>query len=404
MIDLSPVKKYLCGKGVSFGPTVNSVVLAPVFSQLPDNLYRPGQFIAEGSLDFAFSQFFINETKYYKILLKEWFDLLRIGANLVILYKPNAVLGADQLLSTIEVLFDTSCKVVKDLRQYEGNILIVKKLNNSKRVDGEMGSWTFGIITGGGRPQLVKDFIKSVVRQKIPNCEVIVSGKWSEDLGSEVTILDQSEAAACGHITRMKNAVCEFARNENIMIVHDRVVLVDGWYEGMKLYGNTFEALTCVGVDEHGARAGDWITLGGPRGTVYSVGSLDYADWDENVYIMGAVTILKKSIWKEVPWNEIIYWNQGEDIALTFDLRDKGYIARLNPYASTRMSNWRHGLFPPHAKDAKRLGSKQGMYVRRTIWFLLRVTDSVQLVRKWREFIFNKFIEKSRFKSFVVKN
>src|SRR3989344_4882265 len=114
MIDLSPVKKYLCGKGVSFGPTVNSVVSAPVFSQMPDNLYRPGQFVTEGSLDFAFSQFFINETKYYKILLKEWFDLLKIGASLVILYKPNAVLDADQLLSTVKVLFGTSCKVAKD--------------------------------------------------------------------------------------------------------------------------------------------------------------------------------------------------------------------------------------------------------------------------------------------------
>jgi len=395
------LEKYLKGSGLDVSEVPEYSLLIPHFYQVPSNLYRPSQFFSSGSLDFVYSKD-VATTKFYKILLKEWFDLIRKGGYLVLCTQPKDLLSCEELSPLIKDLFGNTAVILSQGKEGSVEFLVIKKLSRSKRLLGNINSWTFGIITGGSRPENVASFVESVRRQKVPNYEVIISGKWKESFGKDTRVVNQTRAANKGHITKMKNVLCKEAKYENIILVHDRVVLKDTWFEGMKLYGNSFELLACPQLDYQGNRAGDWLTLGGPIDTPYNAGALEYDDWDENVYVSGTITVLKRSVWKEKPWDEKVFWNKGEDIKLTFDLRDKGYIARFNPYSEAIVTNWRHGSFPLHERNLYKLGRKKKMLFRRFLWFFLRVTNNNSYVVAAREFVFKKFVERSALRRFIV--
>lgn len=389
------LEKYLKGKGLNVSEIPEHSLLAPHFYQIPSNLYRPAQFFSNNSLDFIYCND-VTATKFYKILLKEWFDLIKVGGTLVLLSCPGNV---------VKTLFGKTAEIIyrKDFK--EENILVVKKKAISKRVLGDIDSWTFGIITGGTRFEEVKAFVKSVRTQKVSNYEIIISGKWEENLGKDVKVLDQSKAASKGHITKMKNEICKLAKYENILIVHDRVILDKNWHKGIKLYGNAFELLAFPQLDAQGKRAGDWLTSGDPFYRVtYKFGMLEYDDWDRFVFVPGTATAIKKSLWKDNRWNENVFWNQAEDVELSLRLEKKGFLSRINPHSILYVNNWRHGNFPLHSRNLYKLGRKQGMYLRRFVWFMLRIIERVPFVSNLEKFVFKKFIDKSKIKVFILNH
>ena len=75
------ITKYLLGKGVDVSrqPILKN---CKHFFIEPNNLYFHKKIAPFESLDFVYSKNLINETKFFRILIKEWFYLCRVGGKI----------------------------------------------------------------------------------------------------------------------------------------------------------------------------------------------------------------------------------------------------------------------------------------------------------------------------------
>lgn len=310
----------------------------------PGNLYKLPPDCYSENCDFVYCRDLINETKYWRILLYEWFSAVREGGYLVIEFKMNKYLDLLALKHEISLLeiFRDSFSFVEEGCVGERVFLAVKKTRSLKKPDDSMNKWTFGIITNGKRKELIKKVIESIRAQKIPKYEIIICGSYFDQIENDMKYINFTEKDEKGWITRKKNLVCENARYENIVVMHDRIILENRWYEGMKKWGNKFDAMTNpIYYSRLKKEIPNWCTTGhayssyAERKLTFIAGTLDYSDWDRYVTILGSLIILKKSIWHSEPWNERLFWGDREDGELSQRQNKKGILIRLNPYAKT---------------------------------------------------------------------
>ncbi|TSC63957.1 MAG: hypothetical protein G01um101493_281, partial [Microgenomates group bacterium Gr01-1014_93] len=112
----------------------------------------------------------------------------------------------------------------------------------------------------------------------------------------------------------------------------------------------------------------------------FGISQLNYNDWDNFVYMGGQVSILKKSIWRQCPWNETRYWGE-EDVELSFRFRDFGYLIRFNEFSSTTALAWRFGKLPSKYYRSEGLIPKD-MLMRRILRFVNRLIFLSPLLKK----------------------
>ncbi len=342
-----------------------------------NQLYHPTGKFGQDSQDIVYSHGNLNTTKFVPIVLKEWFYLLKEGGYLVIDYVPDEACDFKKLekhmwwlwLGKYDILYhgpvkqspqnQTSKKLADFVKatpsqtvmaKEDGTHLrfVCKKIESTKIPGDSIDKWTFGMITKGERNDWIEEIIQAIHKQNIPNYEIIVCGTYHDRKEKNFRYIPFKERDDKGWITKKKNLIVKDAQYENLCIIHDRIVLGDGWFEGIKKYGNCFELL-CVKQTLRGnpnLRTGDWITFGeNDLDLPYGIAKLDYEDWDEQIYVGGMLTTLKKSIAIECPWNETLYWGE-EDVELTFRQRDAGFLPRFNEYSSVEALSWRFGDLP----------------------------------------------------------
>jgi len=332
------------------------------FWEAPINqLYHPTGVFGSDSKDIVYSRDTINSTKFFPILIKEWFYLIKKDGVLIIDYRPNNLLDFQKLEKTMWWLWQLKYDILYHGNNDELNVgnlklprlqkgylrFICKKLETTKIEGDDINKWTFGIITRGDRNEWVEEMISAIRSQKIPEYEIIVCGQYFDRKEKDFKYIEFSDRDSKGWITKKKNLIAREAKYENLCILHDRIVLDKNWFSGMKKYGNAFEVLCIIQtLKNKGIRTGDWLTYGSKILDIpYGISELKYTDWDEYVYMGGQVSILKKSIWRECPWNETRYWGE-EDVELSFRFRDFGHIIRFNEFSSTVALAWRFGKLP----------------------------------------------------------
>lgn len=376
-----PVIYYLEGRGLDTSryPLLKE---AEHYFREPDNLYRYVD--AEGNakpyeqFDFVFNDCLFNETKFFQILIKEWFGLVRIGGHVVFRFTPTQQLSLATSIDEVTRLVAGKGTVLYHECDKSLATIIIKK-HQSIFVDGDdMNKWTFGIITIGNRNEWVEQIIERIRSLQILQYEIIICGKYYDRKESDVRYIHFEEKDDLGWITRKKNLICAVASYENIYVTNDRIIPELGWWEGMKRYGNYFESLGCIQTLKNGQRVGDWMTFGvectKSANTPFTLGLLDYRDWDHWSYVVGSLNIIKKSIWKISPWDENLFWVDAvEDGVFCHELMKKGYLTRFNPYAYTQALTWRHGVLPSYVFNKFRLGRRYGVPLRRFGWACLRI-------------------------------
>lgn len=329
------------------------------------------------SIDLIMSQNLIFQTKYHRILLKEWMNFCKVGGMIIIRFSEKNRKNVVFLLSEIFALFGNDIEVdwTKDKKKIE--IVITKKkpmLDSSDSID----KWTFGIVTRGTKDHWVDNSIRSIEALGIPKYEIIVCGKYDGKYKNKVKCIYFTEKDNLGWITKKKNLIMEAATYDNAVIVHDRIFFDKTWFDGMKRYGNYFDVLSCprpeIGTNMQG---GDWVAIRPDNGWV---GYLDYSDWDENVHIDGGLYIIKKSVWKKVPWNEYLHWNLGEDTELSRRYHKFGVVPRFNPYARCYATEWRHGHLPSFEIDSQKLGRLKLTPLEHTRRFLSPLKPAVMKI------------------------
>ncbi len=359
------MNQFLKGKGIKLKP------------KNIDNLFRLNPKYKQESLDYILLENFLEKKTFAPILLKEVFFILKPKAYLVINYKETDEINFQYMENLLWWLFKGNYNILKHTEANQNHLIIQKKkamFISSDSID----KWTFGIVTNGERNDWVDLIIDSIKQQKIPHYEIIVCGKYKKRSEKNFIHIDFNERPEKGWITKKKNLIAEKAGYENLCIIHDRLVFDPGWYKGMKKYGNAFELLGCIQREKNGARAGDWMTWGGPIKQLYKIVNLDYREWDYYTYLSGQLIIIKKSIFDNVLLDETRYWVNLEDVDFSFRTRDAGFITRFNSYSSFTTLAWRYGSLPEKYDPSK--GLIPDMIVRRTMRLIARTFYKIPVV------------------------
>lgn len=195
--------------------------------------------------------------------------------------------------------------------------------------------WTFGIITDGSVGPRIVRVIRSII-DEVSDAEIIVVGGNKNDLQNEqpVCVADSvyhipfAENVKTAWITRKKNLIAKHSSHDNICIMHDYVSLEPGWLDGYNEFGEDWLACTNKICNTNNIRCIDWAVIfhdawmnppidqqicpehyGPGRLLNYNIHT-----WGRWQYYPGYYFCVKKNILLDIPFDESLGWNQGEDV------------------------------------------------------------------------------------------
>jgi hypothetical protein len=198
-------------------------------------------------------------------------------------------------------------------------------------------SVSFGVITDGRKPANVSRFVESVLRLEglaDISAEVLVCGPpGSIDhlvVGRSQTrlVTQPEEFTTQGWITRKKNQIVEATSGDVVVVAHDRYELAPDFLTELLAYGADFSLLVCRQETLDGRRFPDWVTIG-EQWAFAPVGMMQYGDWEPGAYVNGGVMIARRQVLLDHPWNEMLFWNQAEDVELSRRMFAGGVVPRL---------------------------------------------------------------------------
>lgn len=260
-----------------------------------------------------------------RYIVKELDILLKIGGKFIInsTYTnthANFIRSKSQIKYEFSVSSNAKYKLSK--QNIDKHKLKLEYLKGTQILhqDDSINKWSFGIITNGQKNEQVNSLINSIIKQKIPNYEILICGEFNYTdsvkypiVSLEDVIVDDDIRAP---ITIKKNKIVEKAKYQNLMIMHDRYLLPDDWFLNMKKYGNYFEILTMPNIGPNGGRVNDWGEYLGKPSQIYKEIShlMPYNKWSNGWYSQGGLLIIKKSLYLINKLDARLFWDELEDV------------------------------------------------------------------------------------------
>lgn len=198
--------------------------------------------------------------------------------------------------------------------------------------------FTFGIITDGNHKELVTKVVDSINSQNIPEYQIIIV------TDSMISIIDTNKDTSKNHyvfpydftekdkwITKKKNVITQCAKYNNIVYMHDYIILANYWYDGFKYFGEKYWDICMTQIlNLDKTRYRDWViwadkdyitdpTYNNKPGVESNIIKRMLPPYSynktKNMYVSGAYFIAKKHIMQKFPFDESLVWGQGEDFA-----------------------------------------------------------------------------------------
>src|SRR5690606_29803013 len=111
---------------------------------------------------------------------------------------------------------------------------------------------------------------------------------------------------------------------DHVVVSDDDLVFTPGFAEGLRRFGEGYDAMSVRLLNPDGTRFWDWASTGGTRGAVL----LDYHDTDPCLYVTGGCVILKPTALERVAWTAGRGFYHGEDVDLSRRVRAAGLELR----------------------------------------------------------------------------
>ena len=198
-------------------------------------------------------------------------------------------------------------------------------------------NFTFGIITHDECQNNINAIITSIRNLNIPNYEIIVVGGNNID---NVVHIPFDESIKHSWITKKKNIICEIAKYDNIVLIHDYVKFCDDWYTGFLKFGDDFDICNSKILNNNGIRFRDYTIYPYDINNPFKSRALLPYNYPPSyklskiLYISGTYYIIKKQIALKYPLDERLCWGDGEDVLLTKQLINNNIILKCNPYST----------------------------------------------------------------------
>lgn len=271
----------------------------------------------------------------WKIVLDELIRLLKEHGNLIIRIHDNMIPSLAMLKMFLGRHTGLETKIAFERQDMESGLWTI--VFDIKRMDIEKYSakdWTFAILTGGKKVDNVEKFLKSIRKYEGRNrSEIIIVGPENERYDVyNVRYIDvtQFRDDQYAEISKKKNVIIDSATNSNLMIVHDRYELGGNFFCGFEKYGYDFDFATVTQFTLDGelypgyAANNEYMRFFGQ----IHVTNLNHLY--DNQYLNGGLIILKTHTAKKIKFNDMLMWNQMEDVELSHVLMENGIIPRVN--------------------------------------------------------------------------
>ena len=292
----------------------------------------------------------LGRVKQWPLILDEAVHALADRGRLVLRFTQGPFASVFDFMSTLHERCAGRVRPItsRNWKNQPDTFVLDVELERHQPRLGPRPSITFGVITDGRRPQMVRDFVTSVVSlEGLPTIdhEIVVCGpagcaepEWAGS--SPLRVVEQpSEFAAQGWITRKKNLIVQEARGDVVVVAHDRYRLRADFLSELHAFGSDFTVVACRQETPEGLRFPDWVATGSTW-SWSPVGMLTYGDYEPNQYLNGGIMLARRDVLLRHPWNELLFWNQAEDVELSRRMRSGGIIPRLarNVVAITELS------------------------------------------------------------------
>lgn len=219
-----------------------------------------------------------------------------------------------------------------------------KKLRSCLAKDDIISRWSFGIVSNGKDNESVLNIISQIINFDIPEYEILICGpEPSNDLPERVRILDETMCYTDLRIpiSRKKNLIIDNAIYDNLVILHDRILFPENWYEKMKDYGNYYDMLCTpiLNIANQNRRMLDWIrhvdTFYKPNiisRLLFNNTTLYYNEWSKDIFVNGGFFQIKRLYAQNNPLNTNLNWGEKEDVDFSIRQYYDGILMSFNTH------------------------------------------------------------------------
>ena len=287
----------------------------------------------------------------WRILLDSAIRLLRPQGVLVVRYVQNPYVSVINLKNFLFRRLDLEVEVEHETTRLP-EFLTVFRIRRQIGVDAR--SWTFGVLTQGTKPALVERFCRTIREFGGGAHQILITGPQDVSYapyGPEYVETTYSSQRA--EICRKKNDIVALAGHENVCIVHDRYWLNDDFFTGFEAYGYDFDFLTVRQHHQSGKIHPAYCAIDDRAHLLWGPIShcLNESETWVRHYLNGGLIIGKRTLLRRVPFNDLLFHNQGEDVELSREMSAHSVVARINNHSSmtTDVADHLTDVFTPAA-------------------------------------------------------
>lgn len=187
--------------------------------------------------------------------------------------------------------------------------------------------YSFLLITDGKEPDKLAAEVASIEALAISDFEVLVGGDPPPGRYERLLMLEEAKA---GRLGAMRNALCESAAGEVLIVADDDMLFHEDFYRGLVEHGDGFDVMSCRILNPDGSRFWDWAACGGPRG--HSL--MEYGEVDPWVYVTGGLCIMRAEVFQRVRWDAGLGFYRGEDVDFSERVKAAGFRITFNPHST----------------------------------------------------------------------
>lgn len=270
--------------------------------------------------------------KSWPLVLDEAIRAAKVGGHVVVRYRDSLLLTSISLKHWLAGRSDV--RFVDEASTRERVWTLAVERTAAERPS---RSVTFALVADGRRMAGVEAFLVSANRVAAAGWQVqtLVCGPDSPEMSAAVEGLGGSlvaqpeEFQERGWITRKKNLLVAAATGDVIVVAHDRYTIPRTFLEHLDAFGLDFDVLVPRQRLPDGRRLPDWVATDVSLGWS-TPATLTYGDWHPAHYVNGGIVVARTEVLRRTPWNESLFWNQGEDVEFSQRLRDRGVTARFS--------------------------------------------------------------------------
>lgn len=208
-------------------------------------------------------------------------------------------------------------------------------------------SWTFAVMTLGNKEKEVEKFCSSIrdIDNKFKHQILILgprSPKYEKYKVDYIADIEKFNNDKYSRICDKKNLIIENAKNQNLLICHDRYYLDKNFLEGFDKYGYDFDFLSVDTIYEdkeiwfpHFVKMSNFVHEFEWNKERYLFRNTDYTKNNsfDNVFINGGLMIFKRDVVKDIRFNNCMFHHQIEDVEISKEFAKHHLPPKVNMYS-----------------------------------------------------------------------